>query len=202
MNIRFSIGDRVEVVSDNYKGRTVGKTGTVRSNYEDNIAVIVDGVTNPRSSYGCHYYKNKQLKLLEGDNIMEGNYRIARVQFLEGNNTDSIYNYALYDGTHAWEGDICVVKSAHHGFGLARIVEIVPKTDEAITREIVCRADFTDYEERVARRKRTAELMSQMKKRAAAAQEILIYRNLAASDPAMAELLKEYENLTGGINNG
>lgn len=198
MTTRFSIGDRVEVISDNYKGRTTGMTGTVRSNYEDNIAVNIDGMTNTRSSYGCYYYKNKQLKLLGGDTIMEGNYRIAHVKFLEGTNTDTVYHYALYDGTLAWEGDICVVKSAHHGFGLARIVEITPKTDEAITREIVCRADFSEYEARVAQRKRKAELMAEMKKRAAAAQEIMIYRNLAASDPAMAELLKEYENLTGG----
>lgn len=202
MKTCFTIGDRVEVISDNYKGRTAGMTGTVRSNYENNIAVNIDGLTNSRSSYGCFYYTNKQLKMLEGDVIMEGNYRIAHVQFLEGSNTDKTYHYALYEGTLAWEGDICVVKSAHHGFGLARIIEITPKTDEAITREIICRADFTAYEDRVAQRKRKAELMTEMKKRAAAVQELMIYKNLAASDPAMAELLKEYENLSGGIVNG
>ena len=202
MTTRFSIGDRVEVISDNYRGRTAGLTGTVRSNYENNIAVNIDGMTNTRSSYGCFYYKNNQLKMLGGDTIMEGNYYIAHVKFLEGSNTDNVYHYALYEGTDATIGDICVAKSAHHGFGLVRIVDIQPKTNEAITREIVCKADFSMYEDRVAQRKRKAELMSEMKKRAAAVQEVLIYKNLAASDPAMAELLKEYEALSGGVING
>lgn len=201
MKIELSAGDRVEVISDNYKGCTAGLTGTVRSNYEGSIAVNLDGMTNTRSSYGCFYYKNNQLKKLGGDIIMEGNYIIAHVKFLEGSNTNSIYHYALYEGTEATIGDICVVKSAHHGFGLARIVDIKPKSNEAITREVVCKADFSAYEERVACRKRKAELMAEMKKRAAAAQEILIYKNLAASDPAMAELLSEYEKLAGGAIN-
>lgn len=208
MKIEFSIGDRVVVISDNYNGRTVGLTGTVRSNYNGSIAVNLDSMTNARSSYGCFYYKNNQLKklgrgiIMEGDIIMEGNYNIAHVKFLEGTNTNSIYHYALYDGTEATVGDICVVKSAHHGFGLARIVDIQPKSNEAITREIVCKADFKAYEERVACRKRKAELTAEMKKRAAAVQEILIYKNLAASDPAMAELFSEYEKLVGGAIDG
>lgn len=197
----FTIGDRVKVLADNYKGRTVGLVGTVRSSYDGSIAVNLDCLNNERSKYGCYYFKPKQLEFLKGEtNIMEGNYRIAHVKFLEGNNTDTVYHYALYDGTLAWEGDICVVKSAHHGFGLARIVEITPKTSENITREIICRADFTAYEERVAQRKRSAELMAEMKKRAAAVQEIMIYKQLAAQDPAMAELLKEYEQLKGVKN--
>lgn len=198
-------GDRVEVISDNYLGRTVGLVGTVRSNYMDSIAVNIDDITNTRSSCGCFYYKNNQLKKLGGDIIVEGNYSIAHVKFLEGSNTNSIYHYALYEGTEATIGDICVVKSAHHGFGLARIVDIQPKSNEVITREIVCKADFSAYEERVACRKRKhkrkAELVSEMKKRAAAVQEILIYKSLAASDPMMAELLSEYEKLVGGAIN-
>ena len=201
MEIEFNIGDRVEVTSDHYKGRTVGLTGTVRYNYGSSIAVNLDDMTNTRSGYGCFYYKNNQLKKLGGDIIMEGNYSIAHVKFLEGSNTNSIYHYALYEGTEATIGDICVAKSAHHGFGLVRIVDIQPKSNEAITREIICKADFKAYEERVACRKRKAELVSEMKKRAAAVQEILIYKNLAASDPAMAELLSEYEKLVGGAIN-
>lgn len=201
MRINFNIGDRIEVISDNYNGRTAGLTGTVRANYDGSIAVDIDGMTNTRSSYGHFYYKNNQLKKLGGDIIMEGNYNIAHVKFLEGSNTNSIYHYALYEGTEATIGDICVVKSAHHGFGLARIVDIQPKSNEDITREIICKADFKAYEKRVACRKRKAELMAEMKKRAAAAQEILIYKNLAASDPAMAELLSEYETLVGGAIN-
>ena len=201
MKIEFNIGDRVEVISDHYRGRTVGLTGTVRSNYESGIAVNLDDMTNTRSGYGCFYYNKNQLKKLEGDTIMEGNYNIAYVKFLEGSNTNTIYHYALYEGTEATIDDICVAKSAHHGFGLVRIVDIQPKSNEDITREIVCKADFSAYRERGACRKRKAELVSEMKKRAAAVQEILIYKTLAASDPAMAELLGEYEKLVGGAIN-
>ena len=200
MKIEFNIGDRVEVISDRYRGRTVGLTGTVRTTYASNIAVNLDSMTNTKSSYGCFYYNNNQLKKLEGGTIMEGNYNIAYVKFLEGSN-NNIYHYALYDGTEATIGDICVAKSANHGFGLVRIVDIKPKSNEDITREIVCKADFSAYTEREACRKRKAELVSEMKKRAAAVQEILIYKTLAASDPAMAELLSEYDKLVGGAIN-
>lgn len=196
----FTIGDRVKVLTDNYKGRTVGLVGTVRSSYDDSIAVNLDCLNNERSKYGCYYFKPKQLEFLKGEmNIMEGNYRVAKVQFIEGHSLELKYNYACYDPSIV-EGDICVVKSAHHGFGLARVVDITPKTDEDIIREIVCRADFSDYEERVAQRKRKAELMTEMKKRAAAAQEIMIYKTLAVNDPTMAALLQEYEQLNGGAN--
>ena len=201
MKIEFNIGDRVEVISDRYKGRTVGLTGTVRATYASNIAVNLDIMTNAKSSYGCFYYNNNQLKKLGGDTIMEGNYNIAYAKFIEGSNTDIIYHYALYEGTEATIGDICVAKSAHHGFGLVCIVDIQPKSNEDITREIVCKADFSAYVEREACRKRKAELVSEMKKRAATVQEILIYKNLAASDPVMAELLCEYEKLVGGAIN-
>lgn len=197
MDMQFRAGDRVEVISDKYNGRTAGLTGSVRCANASYIAVVIDGETNTRSEYGCFYYKHNQLKQLEGGTIMEGNYRIAKVQFIEGHSLELKYNYACYDDSIV-EGDICVVKSANHGFGLARVVDFAPKTGEAITREIVCKADFTAYDERVRQRKRIAELMSEMKKRTVDMSELLLYRQFAAFDPTMAELLKEYETLTGG----
>lgn len=194
----FSIGDRVKVLADNYKDRTVGLVGTVRSVYDGSIAVNLDGLTNTRSSYGCYYYKAKQLEFLKGEmNIMDGIYRVALVNFLEGSNRTTDYEYACYDDSIC-EGDTCVVKTAHHGFALAKVRALAEASTNPVTREIVCRADFSAYNERVERRERSAKLMQEMKKRAAAAQEILIYRQLAAQDPAMAELLKEYEQLNGG----
>lgn len=190
-DVHIRKGDRVEVISDNYLGRTIGLTGTVQSSYVDSITVNIDGIA------GCFYYKNNQLKKL-GDIIMEGNYSIAHVKLLEDSNTNDIYRYALYEGTDATIGDICVAKSVHHGFGLVRVVDIQPKSNEVITREIICKADFSAYEERAARRTRKAALMSEMKKCAAAVQDILIYKSLAASNPMMAELLSEYEKLVGG----
>lgn len=208
----FIRDDRVRVISDNYKGRTVGCLGTVYTAFKggycgDQIAVIIDDMPNNRSKYLCHYYTSKQLELVEGDsimngnNVMQGNFRVAFVQFLEGTNNDKIYKYALYDGTDAKVDDICVARSANHGYGLVRIVDIQPKTDEPIIREIVCKADFTAYLERVETRKRKAELMLKMKKRASELQELLLYQSLAAADPEMAELLSDYTTIDGGADN-
>ena len=196
----FSIGDRVKVLTDNYKDRTVGLVGTVRSVYDGSIAVNLDGLTNTRSSYGCYYYKAKQLEFLKGEmNIMDGIYRVALVNFLEGSNRTTDYEYACYDDDII-EGDTCVVKTAHHGFALAKVRTFAEANSKPVTREIVCKADFTAYDERVQRRERSAQIMSEMKKRAAAAQEMLIYKTLAAQDPVMADLLNELEALKGGSN--
>lgn len=203
MRETFTIGDRVKVITDNYKGRTVGLTGTVRSSYDGSIAVVLDNLTNERSKYGCYYFKPKQLEFLKGEmNIMDGTFRIALVNFLEGSNNTTDYAYACYDDDIV-EGDICVGKSARHGFVLVKVRAFTSDVKaDSVSREIVCKADFTTYGERVQRRERSAQLMADMKRRAAAAQELLIYKTLAAQDPVMAELLNEYEQLKGGVVNG
>lgn len=193
----FNRGDRVIVVCCNKYTRydLVGLEGTVRSVYDNNVAVELDSLRNKQSGYGYFYFDPNNLKNLKGDNtIMEGNYRIANVQFLEGTNTEHTYRYALYDDGIVVD-DICVVKSAHHGFGIARIVSIEPKTDERIEREIICRADFSAYKARCATRKRKAELKHQMATRAAQLQEIALYKMMAAEDPSMAELMREFDGL-------
>lgn len=202
MRETFTIGDRVKVLDDNYRGRTVGLVGTVRSAYDGSIAVNLDCLNNDRSKYGCYYFKPKQLEFLKGEmNIMDGKYRIALVNFLEGSNTSTDYEYACYD-MEIVEGDTCVVKTAHHGFALAKVRAFAAEAKSGpVTREIVCMADLTAYNKRVERRERSAKLMKEMKKRAAAAQEILIYKTLAAQDPEMAKLLAEYEQLKGVDNN-
>lgn len=195
MNNPFSNGDLVEVVHNNkYREVHVGSVGVVRSTYEGRVTVNFDGIKNTRSSYGCFYFNVSQLKHYEGDKTMEGNYRIASIKFLEGTNEDKTYRYALYDEGISI-GDICVVKSAHHGLGIARVVDIEAKTDEKIVREIVCKCDFSAYEAREAARKRMEELKRKMAARAAQLQELALYKMMAAEDASMAELLKEFEGL-------
>lgn len=195
-------GDRVEITGSSYSvpNTLIGRLGTVRQNYNGSIAVEVDGLTNPRSSYGYFYFKERQLKKLKEDSstmtkTMEGNYRIASVRFVDGHNTDKTYRYACYDDS-IYVGDICVVTSAHHGFGVAEVVAIEDKTDEPISREIICKADFSDYDARERARKRTAELKQKMADRAAKLQEVAIYAMLAKEDPEMKTMLSEYEALT------
>ena len=197
MTSKFERGDRVVIVANTkYSELLVGMTGTVKTAYENNIAVLLDDTKNKRSGYGYFYFTAKQLKHIDkGDEVkMEGNYSIATVKFLEGHNTESTHRYALYDD-NVGIGDICVVKSAHHGLGIARIVDIEPKTNETITREIVCRCDFTAFERRQEARKRRAELTKMMQDRAAKLQETALYELLAKDDSEMLKLLTEFKGI-------
>jgi ribosomal protein L24 len=194
-------GDRVVIVrGGTYKDIRQGATGTVFSAYNGNIGVVIDGINNPRSSYNCFYFTTRCIKHIDEKetNIMEGNYRIAQIKFLEGNNTDKTYHYACYDPS-VYVDDICVVMSEHHGLGIARVVALGPKTDEKITREIVCKCDFSDYERRVATRKRKAELLKLMHNRAAELQEIALFQMLADKDASMQSILSEYQALEGAM---
>lgn len=197
----YSRGDKVVIIrGGTYKEVPQGATGIVRSDYMGSIAVVIDGIDNPRSAYNCFYFTTRCIKHIKEkeSNIMEGNYRIAQVRFLEGNNTDKLYNYACYDLSIV-EGDVCVVMSEHHGMGIARVVAIGPKTEETITREIICKCDFSAYTRRVHTRKRMAELMNLMNGRAAEMQQIAVFKMLAEKDPDMQGLLSEYQELKGAM---
>lgn len=202
----FVVGDRVELVrvSSKYKRIPVGATGTVRNVYNpSSIRVQLDDYTNITSKYGDYYFETKHLKRInnesnnEGSIIMTGNYRAAEVQFIEGNNTDCKYIYACYDPSVV-EGDICVVKSAHHGFGIAKVAGFISTTEE-LTREIVCKCDFSDYNKRVETRKRMMELKDLMTARATQLREITLFKALAREDSDMANMLAEFQELMGGL---
>lgn len=203
----FVDGDRVELVrkSSKYKRIPVGSTGIVMNVYsQSSIRVRLDEYTNITSKYGDYYFDHKELKRIntesnnEGSTIMTGNYRAAEVQFIEGNNTDCKYVYACYDPSIV-EGDICVVKSAHHGLGIARVAGFICTTEE-LTREIVCTCDFSDYNKRVENRKRMAELKDLMTARAKQLQDIALFQMLSEKDSDMASMLAEYHKLMGGDN--
>ena len=199
MKYGLSIGDRVVVPNrGNYKSISVGDMGTVRNIYSNSIRVAIDDKVNPASQYGQFYFEPKQLDIINEKEtiIMTGNYRIAEVQFLEGTNANHKYSYACYDLSIV-EGDICVVKTAHHGLSIAKVVGFID-SDEELTREIVCRADFTDYNKRVEARKRMAELKDLMNTRAKQLQDVALFKMLAKDDPDMAGMLKEYEQLVNG----
>lgn len=203
----FVVGDRVELVckSSKYKRIPVGATGIVMNVYNpSSIRVRLDEYTNITSKYGDYYFDHKELKRIntesnnEGSTIMTGNYRAAEVQFIEGNNTDCKYVYACYDHSII-EGDICVVKSAHHGLGIARVAGFICTTEE-LTREIVCKCDFSDYNKRVENRKRMAELKDLMTARAKQLQDIALFQMLSEKDSEMFSMLAEYQMLMGGDN--
>lgn len=204
----FVVGDRVEVVKQpaKYRKVSVGMTGIVTSVYgPSSIRVCLDNMHNASSQYGDYYFEHKELKRInelnnEGSNndmsnttVMTGNFRVAEMQFIDGNNTNRKYLYACYDAGIE-PSDICVVKTLNHGFGIAKVVGFI-STDETIRREIVCKVDFTEYDKRVATRKRMNSLIKEMNARAADLQQMAVYKLLAKEDDSMKALLEEFEQL-------
>lgn len=201
----FEVGSRVKVIHSSYKNFVlIGECGTVRDITGGRIRVGLDDVNNPNSSYGSFYFKPSELEILDKQmevktmqNTITNYLNIAKIQFIDGaySNTKT-YDYANFD-PELEVGDVCVVKSAHHGFGLAKVVEIVEQNDIATQREIVAKVNTDAYNERVANRAKAAELKVKMQERVKQLQDIALYKMMAENDPTMTELLKEYQAVTG-----
>lgn len=202
------VGLRVRVIGPgHYRGRHEGEHGTIRAVWpQENIAVELDFSSNKNSNRGYFYFHISELEIIntknkksataadEGENKMQkmSNYlNVAEVQFLNENTAFKTYEYANYE-TNLSVGDLVVVMSAHHGMGLAEVVEIKETTDTDLYREIVSRVDTFDFDNRVAQRKMAAELKAKMQERAKQLQDIVLYQTLAKEDPEMAKMLQDY----------
>lgn len=202
------IGKQVRIRKEGYYGKRrlhlTGTIGVVCSFWNtDNLGVKIEGLTNETSKYGYFYFKFTELEFIDSKNnktkIDEGeikmskieNYvNVAMVQFMDGNNPNT-YEYANFQPDLAI-GDACVVMTAHHGLSLARVVDLKPRTEAALYREIVAKFDTSAYEERVKQREKAAELKAKMNERAKQLQDIGLYQLLAKEDATMAQLLDEY----------
>ena len=200
------IGCRVRVIAcpGKYHAEVLGRQGAVKGQYQSSVAVKLDDLSNPKSDKGLFYFDAYQLELVktgadreeyEEDKTMEKieNYlNVAIIQFLDDDNViPRTYEYANFEPGLAC-GDLCVVKSAHHGMGLAEVVDIKPNTANALQREIVARVDDTNYKNRVEQREKAAELKAKMKERAKQLQDLSLYQLLAKDDTEMAKLLQDY----------
>lgn len=170
------------------------------------------------SSRGLYYFKSSELqsskeckqnniynKGEENMNKIIGNYRVAKVRFLQGSNTHNTYNYALFDN-EIQQYDNCVVKSANHGLGIAVIEEIIDDVDNiSVTdnygniREIVCKIDMSAFNKRIDDRLRASQLKKEMDKKVKELQGLALYKMMAESSPELKAMLSEYEKL---VNNG
>lgn len=185
------------------KDNLLNLCGTMRTDQSQlygTILVRLDGLENDRSHTGCFYFKPDELEILN-DNIMEEksmnnitNYlNIAKIQYLD-NDMPSRYDYANFD-QELKTGDLCVVNSAHHGLGLALVVEIQDRNNVELQREIVTKVDINAFNERVNIRKQATELKAKMQERAKQLQDIALYQMLAKEDSEMMELLGRFQSL-------
>lgn len=221
MNFKFNIGDKVIVVRTKRTSReysnTVNRVGEIRDRtcYMGMIrySIKFDGLTNPYCGNGLFIYTEKELTNVKtGDDTMNSKYilhglkGIAQVKFLEGTNTERTYQYLYYDESIN-VGDAVVVKSAHHGFGVAVVdsliadhyaMEDLATNGDTINREIISKFDLAAYNDRKAERVRMSEndakrkkLMNAMDKRIAESRNMAYYEKMAESDDEIKALLEQ-----------
>ena len=180
---------------------TTGKTGVVEDVCSNLVSVYIRG-------YGSINYSPSSLRLNNSsnnkgeDNMLMGKYTVCKIRFIEGSNTSKDYDCALFDNTLG-VGDHVVVKSANHGFGLAKITEIV--SDDCVTqamldycnagREVVSGFDMSAYEERLEKRKIAKQLKTDMNKKMKEMQELAMFEMMAEKNPELKEMLDKYKEL-------
>ena len=199
------IGTRVQIKDKHsYKGKFFGKFGTVvRTNASSvyfnatNVAVQIDGVENPRSKYNAFWFPAVRLQAtLENiKQTLPGDYRIACIRPL-GIENAPVYDSALYDDDIKL-GDI-VVATSIEGPSLFQVIELTDRRCQPVAygREIIAKADFTDYYHRQAIRKRSEELETEMAAHAKQFESLSLYESMAMLHPDIKAMLDEYKAIS------
>lgn len=193
--MKFKTDDRVKVTNPRFE--SYNQTGTVMQVTGTSCYVLMDNTCSRR----CYKFQNLQLvenNQEEQKMAITGDFKVVKVKFLNGTNTNTEYEYAMFDDFEV--GDTVVVASAHHGLGIAKISAIIPR-EQAITktfeREIVSKVDMETYETRKKNRNRVQELKRQMDKRVNDLNQLALFEMLAAKDDELSKMLGEYKQLIG-----
>lgn len=128
--------------------------------------------------------------------MVTGNYRIAIVNFLKGSNTTKGYSFALFDSSIMV--DDIVLCDTSVGYQVAKVIDIVEQFDyngADVTKEIICKVDFSNFQKRIEERKRKVELKAKMDAMVKDDKELMLYQMLAEKNPVMKEMLDEYTNI-------
>lgn len=207
---KFQKGDKVQIISD---CQSYGSVGTVihwwRNLNNNNIYVEVEldngGVHNYNATSLILADINEQYNITnkgDNENMLMGNYRVAKIRFLEGRNTNAEYYYALFDN-EIENGDSVVVMSAHNGMGIAVVTDIVKEPTQSMLdfcnagREVIAKFDMSAYHTRKENRKQAKELKIQMDKKMKEIQELTLYEMMAEKSPELKEMLEAYKGLVG-----
>ena len=190
----FKNGDRVKVSNKSLK--TYGRTGTViRESVWDGTYCI-----NMDFNGTMLFYKSCNLILMNKEEIcpmaITGDFQVAKIKFLSGTNTNTEYEYAMFEDYQI--GDTVVVASAHHGLGVAKITDIISQEEAAtkkFEREIICAVYMDAYEKRKKNRAKLAELTNRMNQRVQELNKLAIFEMMAERDESLKSMLEEYKNL-------
>lgn len=195
-NRDYNVGDIVEVISDCQTLGCIGKVIT-KNFITQTVTVNIKGVGLRTYGHSSVRYIGDITDDIKGGNIMlNGKYRVALVNFISGTNTTKDYAFALYDD-NVQVNDLVLV-DASSTFSVAKVKAILEKDEYsgvAITKEIVCKIDIADYENRKKLRQEKKALQSKMDKLVKENQVLIVYQAIADKNPEMAELLKQYQAL-------
>lgn len=209
--LRYDVGDKVCIFDKvKYSGICNLKCGEIKQVYEKSLQFLygikIEGMTNPSSDKGIYWFSSESIKLYTSakneseENIMIKDFKVAYISFLDSS-TNRTYPYALYDPYEV--GETVVVHTGHHGFALAKIMDISTKEEDVnkvhCGREVVCLVSFASYEARQATLKRIAELKSEMDAKLREVQTLALYEMFAERDPDLNAMLEEYKALSSRI---
>lgn len=190
---KFQNGDRVKIISE---CQSYGKCGVVVQyiGYSSNVVQIHldNGVTRNYNEISLKLINQTEEKSMK----ITGNYKVALVQFLQGTNTTKGYAFALFDDDIG--ANDTVLCDTSYGYGVAKVTEIIPNKEYsgvAPTKEIICKVDFSAFEQRKVNREKAQELQKEMDKRIQKLQEFALYEMMAAQDPELKEMFENYKQL-------
>ena len=190
---KFQNGDRVKIISE---CQSYGKCGVVVQyiGYSSNVVQIHldNGVTRNYNEISLKLINQTEEKSMK----ITGNYKVALVQFLQGTNTTKGYAFALFDDDIGVNDTVLCDTS--YGYGVAKVTEIIPNKEYsgvAPTKEIICKVDFSAFEQRKVNREKAQELQKEMDKRIQKLQEFALYEMMAAQDPELKEMFENYKQL-------
>ena len=191
----FKVGDSVEVI--NKRLQSCGLIGTITASHHNaNSSFVMFNNWNGKGEKEL-LIQNKNLKF-KGDKSMavKGNYNVAMVKFIQGYNVSKEYAFALFDND-ADVGDYILCDTSQ-GYNIGKITKIIPQNEYSgctVTKEIICKVDFTNFEKRKELRKQKETLKKQMDKMVKDNQELFLYQALAEKNDEMAAMLAKYREL-------
>lgn len=191
---KFNIGDRVTVTSE---CKTHGMTGTVVEYCEDQPWSCERYVKVEFSRYDKPVTYNERSLCAEGEKNMAlgGKYRIARVKHVDGYDNNKEYFFALFD-KDVNVGDY-VLCDTQNGYKVANVLGIEEVNDDSksITREIICKVDFSAFNHRKEVRTQRTALKKKLDKAVNEKKEIAFYEAVAKGDEEISALLDQYKAL-------
>lgn len=111
-------------------------------------------------------------------------------------NTGKEYCFVSFEPLN--EGDVVVVDT-QYGFQLATVTGTASKIPSNVPKgrmkEVVCKVDFSSYNERKEKAERVKQLKAEMDKRVEKLKEDAVYEMMAEKDPALKALFDEFKAL-------